>query len=97
MKFAWHPAKAESNFSKHGVSFDEASTVFEDLMQMHHSDDIHSIGEQRYTCLGMSDQSRLLLVVYTEQMENLIRIISAREATRREANDYESQRDFTGK
>ena len=95
MKFEWHPAKAESNLSKHGVSFDEASTVFDDFMQMHHDDDIHSIGEQRFICIGMSDQSRLLMVVYLEKPENLIRIISAREATRREANDYESQRDFT--
>lgn len=95
MKFEWHPPKAERNIALHGVSFEEAQTVFDDTMQMHRRDDTHSLDEQRYICLGMSEQSRLLMVVYTEKQEGLIRIISAREATTREETDYESQSDFT--
>lgn len=95
MKFEWHPPKAERNLAYHGVSFEEASSVFDDGQQMHRRDDLHSFNEQRYICLGMSDQSRLLMVVYTEKQEGLIRIISAREATAREEHEYESQSDFT--
>ena len=96
MNFEWHPPKAERNLAYHGVSFAEAATVFDDDRQLHRRDDLHSFAEQRYICLGMSEQSRLLMVVYTEKQEGLIRIISARDATTREEYEYESQSNFTG-
>lgn len=95
MHFEWHPPKAESNLVKHGVSFEEAQTVFDDQNQMHLPDYLHSIGEQRYHCFGMSKQGRRLMVVYTEAAADTIRIISAREMTRREQREYESQSDLT--
>ena len=79
---------------KHGVSFEEAKTVFNDEMQIHYPDHVHSIGEQRFICLGMSDQQRLLMVVYTEEVADKIRIISARKATQREEKTYAEQNDY---
>jgi uncharacterized DUF497 family protein len=95
MEFEWHPAKARSNLEKHGVSFEEAQAVFDDPLQMHYPDGAHSIGEQRFICFGLSEQGRVLAVIYTEPSENKIRIISAREATRREEKVYETQSDLT--
>jgi uncharacterized DUF497 family protein len=95
MEFEWHPAKAKSNLEKHGVSFEEAQAVFDDPLQMHYPDDAHSIGEQRFICFGLSERGRVLAVIYTEQSENRIRIISAREATSREEQAYETQSDLT--
>ena len=95
MKFEWHPPKAESNLEKHGVSFAEAASLFDDPHQYHYRDDIHSIGEQRYICLGFSEQNRLLMLVYAEPMRDTIRIISAREANASEEEDYEAQRYLT--
>jgi uncharacterized protein len=96
MKFEWHPPKAASNLAKHGVSFAEAATVFEDDLQLILQDTWHSIGEQRYRCLGRSQQGRLLLVVYTERQPDITRIISAREATPREEDKYERENHLTG-
>lgn len=90
MNFQWHPSKAESNLKKHGISFDEAKTVFDDPLQIHFTDNPHSIGEQRYLCLGMSDQGRVLTIIYTEERDETIRIISTREATKREKKRYET-------
>ncbi len=56
MAFKWHSEKAKSNFEKHGVSFEEAESVFDDPLQVHYPDYAHSIGEQRYICLGDSNQ-----------------------------------------
>jgi hypothetical protein len=95
MNFEWHPPKAERNLAYHGVSFEEAATVFDDDKQLHRRDDLHSFDEQRYICLGMSEQNRLLMVVYTEKQEGLIRIISAREATAREEDEYEQENYLT--
>lgn len=95
MAFEWHSVKARSNLEKHGVSFDEAETVFDDPLQMHYPDYAHSVGEQRYICLGYSDQGRLLTLAYIEKAPDLIRIITARLATRREQRIYESQSDLT--
>ncbi|HEX4948892.1 MAG TPA: BrnT family toxin [Blastocatellia bacterium] len=95
MKFGWHPPKAKSNLEKYGVSFEEAATVFDDDKQLHRRDDLHSFTEQRYLCLGMSEQSRLLMIVYTEQQEGLIRIISAPPATASEEEEYEQENYFT--
>lgn len=95
MAYEWHPPKAASNIVKHGVSFEEAQTVFDDPMQLHFPDHGHSIGEARFLCIGMSDQYRLLAVIYTERLNDVTRIISARLATASERKFYESQSDFT--
>lgn len=87
MKFEWHRRKAESNLQKHGVSFEEAQTVFDDPAQETLPDQLHSFGEARYLCIGISEQNRVLAVIYTERQDR-IRIISARAATQREAYDY---------
>jgi uncharacterized protein len=88
MKFEWDQNKAVSNLSKHGVSFDEAMTVFDDPLYVDFFDPDHSYNEHRYIIIGLSLNNRLLLVAYTE-IEDAIRLISAREATRRERKDYE--------
>jgi len=95
MNFEWFRLKAEANLSKHGVSFEEAKTAFSDEAQFHYPDHAHSIGEQRFICLGMSDRQRLLMVVYTEEVTDTIRIISAREATQREEKIYAGQSDYS--
>lgn len=94
MKFEWHPPKAESNREKHGVSFEEAQTVFDDPNQLYLADEAHSIGEERFFCIGHSEQWRLLTVVCTEKPNDTYRIISAREATPHEREQYETQGYF---
>ena len=86
--FEWDPQKAASNLKEHGVSFEEAITVFGDLLSMNMSDPDHSEGEQRFIVLGNSAHSRLVVVSYTERPPRT-RIISARLATRRERHQYE--------
>jgi hypothetical protein len=94
MKFEWHAKKAESNLKDHGVSFEEAATVFNDSWQENFPDPRHSFDEIRYICLGMSDQNRVLFVSYTER-NGRTRIISAREATNREEGKYyEARSDY---
>lgn len=88
MIFTWHPPKAAGNLKDHGVSFEEAQTVFADPFAVHQPDDAHSIGERRFACTGLSRQDRLLTVSYTEPEPDTIHLISAREATRREQRDY---------
>jgi uncharacterized protein len=88
--FEWDSDKASSNLAKHGVSFEEACTVFEDMQAVTAEDEAHSDGEARMITLGISSVSRLLLVVNTERGEN-IRIISARKPTPAERRFYESQ------
>ena len=88
--FEWDEAKALSNIRKHGVSFDEAKSVFYDDFAQQYYDDGHSSDEDRYLMLGMSNQARLLMVVHCVQnSETIIRIISARLATKREASFYD--------
>jgi len=87
--FEWDPQKAKSNLEKHGVSFEEASTAFEDLLSLTISDPLHSIDEERMVLIGMSHKNRALVMVHTERGDN-IRIISARKATRKERKNYES-------
>ncbi|MDX2044577.1 MAG: BrnT family toxin [Acidobacteriota bacterium] len=91
MPFEWHTKKADSNFEKHGVSFEEAVTAFDDPNSFHRQDRAHSIGEQRYICVGFSIQGRLLTVAYTERTGDITRIISAREADAGEQRVYERQ------
>jgi uncharacterized DUF497 family protein len=88
MEFEWDRNKAISNLSKHGISFEEAKTVFDDSLYIDFYDPDHSYGEDRYIIVGESQQGRLLIVSYTER-GNTIRLISAREATSRERKVYE--------
>ena len=88
LKFEWDRRKANSNRSKHGVSFEEALTVFGDSLARIFNDEDHSIEEQREIIIGHSDKERLLVVCFTAQGESL-RIFSARRATKRERRDYE--------
>ena len=87
-EFEWDPAKAASNLKDHKVSFDEASTVFGDRLAMLMADPDHSEEEERYLLLGVSLQGRLLVVSFAERPPRT-RLISAREATRRERRQYE--------
>lgn len=88
LRFEWDPRKAAGNLAKHGVSFEEAATVFGDLLGRIVDDPRHSTGEQRYVLLGRSEEQRLLAVMFTERKE-AIRLISARRATRHERREYE--------
>jgi uncharacterized DUF497 family protein len=89
LQFEWDETKAETNLSKHGVSFQEAQTVFLDPLARIFDDEFHSVDELREIIVGHSIDGRLLLVSFTEREVGLVRIISARRATRRERNDYE--------
>lgn len=82
------PLKAEANLVKHGVGFDEAETVFDDMFSIELFDPDHSDDESRYIIVGESKQQRRLIVSYTER-DNRIRIISARLLTPKERRDYE--------
>ena len=88
-KFEWDQQKARSNLLKHGVSFDEAVSVFGDSVALTFSDIEHSEVEDRSRTYGMSNKSRLLVVVHTER-SNGVRIISARKATRYEKSIYQN-------
>jgi len=88
MEIEYAPAKAKSNLRKHGVSFEEAATALYDPMALV-QEDTDSIGENRWIFIGLSSQTNLLTVVYTLREEEIIRIISARKATRKEAEYYE--------
>jgi uncharacterized protein len=90
VNFEWDPRKEESNMRDHGVSFEEGATIFEDRFAEVEPDLAQSVEENRFICLGTSEQGRLLAVVFTER-GNTIRIISAREATRKERKHYETQ------
>ena len=88
MEFAWNPDKAAHNLRKHGVSFLEAGTVFDDPLAVTYGDPDHSEQEERFITYGLSTQSRLLIVSHTPR-GGQTRIISARQATRRERSLYE--------
>jgi len=88
LDFQWDRKKAAKNFAKHGVSFQEAESVFGDPLGRITDDPRHSVDEQRYVLLGQSRERRLLAVMFTERGE-AVRLISARPATRRERRDYE--------
>lgn len=92
MDFEWDNEKAKINWSKHGIHFDEAETIFEDPLYIDFYDPDHSDNEERYIIVGRSQQNRLLVVSYTER-DNKIRLISAREATRREQMTYEEEQE----
>jgi uncharacterized DUF497 family protein len=89
LEFEWDPIKADLNRQKHGVTFEEASTVFDDPLAFIFDDEEHSVYEIREIIVGHSIQEKLLFVCFTER-DGSIRIISARRATPREQRDYES-------
>lgn len=88
LEFEWDPQKAAANLAKHKVSFEEAATVFGDPLGRIVADPRHSSVEERFVLLGLSQDHRLLAVMYVDRGE-AIRIISARRATRRERRDNE--------
>jgi len=90
IEFQWTPGKAKSNLNKHGVSFEEAQSVFyDDLAVQFYDDDSHD--EERFLLLGLSNLSRVLIVVHCERGEagDVLRIISARKATKHEQLYYQ--------
>jgi uncharacterized protein len=90
IKFEWDTAKANSNKKKHGVSFEEAQSVFYDEFAVQFFDDKSSELEDRFLMLGFSDEARLLIVCHCERNQgNIIRIISARKATKIESKYYQ--------
>ena len=88
MRFEWDAAKADRNLIKHGVSFEEAATVFGDPLSDTFDDPAHSKAEQRFIIIGSSERGRMLIVAHTDDGE-VVRIISAREPTRAERESYE--------
>ncbi|MCW5960228.1 MAG: BrnT family toxin [Pyrinomonadaceae bacterium] len=91
MQFEWNPEKAELNLKKHGVSFEEAKTVFGDFLARIFEDEEHSLGEKRNGIVGHSAKNRLLIISFTERENDTIRIISARETTAKEKRKYENE------
>ena len=88
MKIEWDPKKAKLNLRKHRVSFEEAATALSDPMAATGADPDHSITEERYVTFGVSERGRLLVVAHTDE-EEIIRIISARIASKGERELYE--------
>lgn len=88
MNFEWDEAKAVKKFEKHDVSFKEAATVFGDPLSSTFNDPDHSIEEHRFITIGISERGRLLILAHTDR-EDYVRIISAREVSRREKKFYE--------
>jgi uncharacterized DUF497 family protein len=88
LRFEWDAIKAASNLAKHGVSFEEAATVFRDPLSATSEDPDHSLGEERLISFGVSVSGRLLVVAHTDRRDT-IRIISARPASAGERKIYE--------
>ncbi len=88
MNVTWDEAKNLSNQKKHGVSFEEAETVFYDDEALLKYDENHSQDEERFVMMGMSEASRVLVVCHCYRMGDVLRLISARKATKREESQY---------
>lgn len=89
IKFEWDRAKASANLKKHGIAFEEAQSVFYDDYAIQFFDNEHSDNEERFLLLGMSSNAKLLLVCHCERDSgDVLRIISARKATKRESAHY---------
>ena len=88
MTYEWDPAKAAANLKKHGVSFEEAASIFLDALALTFWDPDHSEEEEREITIGRSAEQRILFVAHTAR-EDRIRIISARKATRKERKNYD--------
>ena len=93
--FEWDPVKAKTNIKRHGVSFDEASTAFKDVLSLTIYDPLHSEQEDRFVLIGISIANRLLVVVHADRNDH-IRIISARKATGKEQKQYEENTKRSG-
>ena len=91
LRFLWDPRKAASNERKHGVGFQEATTVFDDPLSVTIPDPDHSVDERRFLLVGLSNRRRLLVVAHSERGES-IPIISARRADRQERRNYEEDK-----
>jgi uncharacterized DUF497 family protein len=91
MRFEWDENKAAANLEKHGVSFEEAATVFGDPISDTFDDPDHSAEERRFVIIGMSEKGKMLIVAHTDDGE-IVRLISAREPTRGEREFYEESR-----
>lgn len=91
MVFEWDPTKAAANLKKHGVSFEEAATVFDDPLAGTYDDPDHSEQERRFLTFGYSQQGRAIVVAHCDRGET-VRIIGARRMTRRERRQYEEGR-----
>ena len=91
LKFEWDPKKAASNLRKHGVSFEEAASVFDDLLATVYEDPDHSVDEKRYLTIGTSAKGRLLHIAFADRGAR-IRIINARNVTRNERELYEKEK-----
>jgi len=89
VRFEWHLQKSVRNLKKHSVSFDEASTVFNDPLARIFDDPAHSLTEVREIIIGHSIVGRLIMVSFVEKEISLVRIISARQTTNKERADYE--------
>jgi uncharacterized DUF497 family protein len=88
--FEWDPAKARLNRRKHDVTFQEAASVFDDALSLTYSDPDHSSTESRFITMGRSSAGKILIIAHTD-FNDSIRIISAREASRREKRHYEEE------
>jgi hypothetical protein len=92
VEFEWDPKKAEHNVKKHGITFEEASTVFGDALAATIPNPLHSADENRFVSIGHSSGNHLVVVAHVDRGEQ-VRIISARLATRRERKKYESKEE----
>jgi uncharacterized DUF497 family protein len=90
-QFEWDDLKARANVRKHGVSFEEARTVFADPLARDRMDVKHSADEDRFMIVGRSERERILVVIYAERVHLTIRIISARRALLGERRTYEEK------
>lgn len=88
MQFEWDNFKAWKNLKKHGVSFEEASTVFGDPLSLTVADPLHSFSEERFITIGSSARGKTIVVIHVQKGDN-IRVVSARRATKRERKVYE--------
>jgi hypothetical protein len=89
VQFEWHTEKAQENLIKHGISFDDAATVFGDPLAVTIDDPDHSQEEQRLLTTGLSQRQRLIIVAHTDR-DGRVRIISVRDVTPAERKQYES-------
>lgn len=95
VRFEWDPVKASANRLKHGIDFDDAMQVFDDPFALFEQDRVDESGERRWRAIGLVAGVAVLLVAHTLQEEGkdkVVRLISARRATRKERNDYETTR-----
>lgn len=95
MDFTWDKNKAETNIKKHKISFDEAITVFDDTEALYIYDPDHSDEEERFILLGMSSKLNILVVCHCyKEHDEIVRIISARKATKNEQNEYKRRKYY---